>query len=352
MNLLRLLFLGPLSILCFHSTAQVDDLMRDKNITWIAESYNDVVTDQVMEGKISSATNFVTPLKYVNLAEGNASEEFILQNIVLEAVKKGELNIYRDCDCKIATTYNDICTHDTITQINPNTYETENKIVAGLSWSRQFTVFRSHQIFFYNAKKAQFGLRTIAIAAIQPEYDGEGKGTIVSWTPLFWIKVADLGKKRKLSEVSITWAKRLTFKKGVVFRGSDSSRILKQTEVGAPMKSMFATLKTKAKIQFYSPEKWQSGVPLKLSERIDLLESVDTVSAIDPITHLMSNKIIVKEMSPDIVNHLQSIQNWYWDDKKKRLEIYLVATVPFVDVKNEAGDFLFRLPLFYRLNAD
>lgn len=41
MKSLRLYFLGPLSILCLQITAQVDDLMRDKNITWIAESYND-----------------------------------------------------------------------------------------------------------------------------------------------------------------------------------------------------------------------------------------------------------------------------------------------------------------------
>jgi hypothetical protein len=51
MNVLRLLFLGPLSILCFQSTAQVDDLMRDKNITWIAESYNDFLTDEIAAEK-------------------------------------------------------------------------------------------------------------------------------------------------------------------------------------------------------------------------------------------------------------------------------------------------------------
>jgi hypothetical protein len=46
------------------------------------------------------------------------------------------------------------------------------------------------------------------------------------------------------------------------------------------------------------------------------------------------------------------IQNWYWDDKKKMLEIYLSAKSILKDVKNEAGEFLYKRPLFYRRTDD
>jgi hypothetical protein len=85
MKSLRLYFLGPLSILCFQSTAQVEDLMKDKNITWIAESYTDVVTEGIMQDKIGKPMNQVIPLKFLNTNEEILPENFILQGLLLEA---------------------------------------------------------------------------------------------------------------------------------------------------------------------------------------------------------------------------------------------------------------------------
>jgi hypothetical protein len=45
MKFLKILILGPLSILSLKSTAQVEDLMRDKNITWIGEFTSDFVVE-------------------------------------------------------------------------------------------------------------------------------------------------------------------------------------------------------------------------------------------------------------------------------------------------------------------
>ena len=54
MNALRCLVLVPLSILCLQSTAQVEDLMRDKNITWMVESYNDFLIDYMAKKKLAN----------------------------------------------------------------------------------------------------------------------------------------------------------------------------------------------------------------------------------------------------------------------------------------------------------
>jgi hypothetical protein len=72
MKTLQLLFLLPLSILCSKSTAQVDDLMRDKNITWIAESYNDFMTDSRAEEKIGKELSRIIPLILRGMARKNS----------------------------------------------------------------------------------------------------------------------------------------------------------------------------------------------------------------------------------------------------------------------------------------
>ncbi len=93
MKSLRLYFLGPLSILCFQITAQVDDLMKDKNITWMAESYNDFLTDERAEEKIGKRISGVRMLKFYNPAEDGIPEEFLLQNCILELTKKSREEI-------------------------------------------------------------------------------------------------------------------------------------------------------------------------------------------------------------------------------------------------------------------
>jgi Gliding motility associated protein GldN len=345
MKSLRLYFLGPLSILCLQITAQVDDLMRDKNITWIAESYNDIVTDQALEGKINSATNFVIPLKYVNITEGSVSEEFTLQNIILEAVKNGQLKIYQDENCKIETSYDAICPHDSISSVNPYTYEYEVKVMAVLPFIK-LSLFQAHQILFYNAKKAQFNLRTLGIAFMIKSYG------IKDLYPLFWIKATDLSKKRRLLNKSITWAKRLT--KGLDI-SADSSKILKKTTHNEPLLSFYSALfGEKIKIPIYKPNGTEMKTKFSQSEKRELFSrmQIDTIDAIDPTTYETKTKIVYSNLNNDDLKYLQVIQNWYWNDKKKRFEIWLAATAPLRKVYNGVGEIMFKVPYFYRRTDD
>lgn len=91
MKRLRLCFLVPLSIFCCQMTAQVDDLMRDKNITWIAESYNDFLTDESAAETIGKRISGARLLKFYNPTEGGMPEEFVLQDFILELAKAGQL---------------------------------------------------------------------------------------------------------------------------------------------------------------------------------------------------------------------------------------------------------------------
>ena len=86
MKALRLYFLGPLSILCLQITAQVDDLMRDKNISGLIEVYNNVFTEKDIEEKIAYPTNNITTLRLENRNGISLPKNFVLQYLCKQLI--------------------------------------------------------------------------------------------------------------------------------------------------------------------------------------------------------------------------------------------------------------------------
>jgi hypothetical protein len=352
MNLLRLLFLGPLSILCLKSTAQVDDLMRDKNITWIAESYNDFLTDASAEEKIGKRLSVAKMLKFYNPTESDMPEAFVLQNYILELAKAEKLTIYKDDRCTQEVSYSSVISWiDSFRFIEPTTYYVNRcRLGANFIAEEDILFFRAHQILYYDSSKVQFSLRTLAVAPMKQIRNDTG--AFMYWIPIFWLKVSDLKEKRVLSDESITWAKGMTLVNGVALK-ADSVKILKQMSDSIPIAPLFQAVLTKPNIPFYRPDSLPLWVKYTFAETQKLFIRRDTAcSGIDPDPNQTKLTIINSDIhSTDIVG-LRLIQNWYWDDRKKRLEIYLVATAPLKNINNEAGEFLFKMPIFYRRTDD
>jgi hypothetical protein len=343
MKALHLLILLPLSILCSKSTAQVDDLMRDKNITWIAETYNDFMSDKVVENVIGKRLNDVTTLKFINNTEGVSSEKFALQQFILNAVKDKKLTIFKRADCKESMNYDDICKFDSLVGSNNKIIVRRNEIPV-----KNIPFFRAHQILFYDSSKVQFGLRTLAIAIIGYIYDENNQ--VIS-KPVFWIKVADLTEQKHLSNSSITWAKRINFYNGIDLR-KDSIRILKQSDEYTPKYPLFRAFHKNDKVSFYKHNGTEITTRYSLAERKHFFEGRDTLETIDPTTYKTTTKIVYRCYPTLGYDYLGLIQNWYWDDKKKRLEIWLSATSILKDVNDSEGNRLYKKPLFYRRTDD
>jgi hypothetical protein len=337
MKRLRLCFLLPLSIFCSQITAQVEDLMRDKNITWIAESYNDLFTEQIIEEKIGKWLNKLTPLKFSNLTEEYVPDGYALQHFILEAAKASKLNIYNDVDCKNRINYDDICRFDTIFE------GSKLKVERHEPSAEDHPFFRARQVVFYDSSKVQFGLKTLAVALMY-KYTNEDNQP-AGWRPAFWIKASDSNKKPKLSNVSITWAKSIRHE---ISLRADSIKFLKEKKYWVLMDTLLQAVVNKHNIPFYEAE----GKKLNMIERAKLYSRSDTISVIDPITLKIEKEIVNSILNVDDLFNFRIVQNWYWDDKNKQLKIWLWETGPLKDVKNEAGEFLFRLPLFYRRTDD
>lgn len=345
MNALKILFLLSLSMLNFKMTAQIDDLLKNKDITWIAETYNDFAIHESFEADAGQNSSRSIPLKLINKSQGMLSETYAIQEWLIEAVKNEQLPIFDDENLKQKQSYKIITNADIITEIDPITFLTRVKVVVNNLYIPNILLFRAKQIIFYNSKKAQFGMRTLAVAPIYNyrDYDYNTNLVVNTPKPLFWFKPQDLNKTQRLSKKNITWAKRMSLVNGLAIH-SDSVKILKKVAESMPLAHLFLAVKTNRRLPFYKNE---TGIEprkkIPFEERKNMFSRNDTLRILDPLTYTESYKMITEETKPSDCESLQLIQNWYWNDRKKRLEIYLVATAPLKD--SYFGGY--KMPLFY-----
>ncbi len=352
MTTLKILFLLPLSILYLKTSAQIDDLLKNKDITWIAETYNDFLTEAAHADKIGKEISRVTPLKFLNIKEDSREEGFVFQNILMQVVQEGKMAFYDDADCKTPLSPNALMRFDTIER-ESMTYERKFMVIVKVIPYDDILFFRARQVVFYDSKTAQFGLRTLTIAPMVKKLNNTGD--FIGWKPLFWIKATDLPNPQKLTNDDVTWAARMVLSGGMPIKEDiEDERPIKVLKMmgDAPIIHQIKAFEENAKVPFYKIESSNPTEKFSFAERTRTLSSIDTILQIDPVTYEQKIKIVVNKMEIKDIKRLRLVQNWYWNDKKKRLEIYLVATAPLKDVKNEIGEFLYRKPLFYRRTDD
>jgi Gliding motility associated protein GldN len=336
-------------LLPLFSSAQVSDLMNNKDITWIIESNNDFMMSQAHEKVIGKQLNEIAKLKYINLSKNNVEDDFIFQNILMEAVKKGTLTIYQDSNCTIPKTYKSLNSIDTISMFTPEPNSSGVKIIENEIDPSSIYIFRARQIVYFNAKKIQFGLRTISIALIKKIADEQGN--LLEWKTICWIKATDILKENDLNDKDITWAQHNSLSNGVLISGynfkNTLAKTLKATSDTMPMWNLQNALIERPDIPFYNIESSNPKTKLDSQERYNLHTQTDT------ITTLENKQVVIKTLiNANDYHRLKLVQNWYWNNKKQRLEIWLLAIAPVYNHNDELGNFLGYKPAFYRRTDD
>ena len=353
MKALKLLFLLPLSMLSLKTTAQIDDLFKNKDITWIAEAYNDFVIDESFEARAFEKPNHVIPLKFVNRKDDIVEERFAMQEWLINAIERGRLPIFEDEFCTKRRDSKGIFGADSLFILDPVTFKTSVMAADNKPHFESIPLFRAKQIIYYNAKKGQFGMRTTAIAPtlVYKDYDYNNHFDTLKRVPLFWFKPQNLNKTLRLSKRDIGWARRLNYSKGVSM-DRDSLRILKNTQTNTPMNDMISVFETKPNIPFYKYERGLDPTKkISFSERKKMLWHIDTLQIIDPISYNVSYKVINEKLTDFELSRLQLVQNWYWNNRKERLEIRLVAVAPMKSIAY-SPDYTLYIPIFYRRTDD
>jgi gliding motility associated protien GldN len=78
-----------------------------------------------------------------------------------------------------------------------------------------------------------------------------------------------------------------------------------------------------------------------------IISKVDTIQTIDPTTYETKNKIVYNVINPEDIKRYRVKEMWYFDKQQSVLKVRILGIAPLKDVKNEAGEFLFELPLFW-----
>ena len=232
--------------------------------------------------------------------------------------------------------------------MNPYSFEFQIKVVPNSIAHERIVGFKARQVVYYNTKKARFDMRTVAVAPIFIFNYSKGDGLLQRCQPLFWFKPQDLTHTQRLSKKSITWARRMDFSSGISMN-ADSLTILKHTTKTNPIDDLLTVFENKPRTPFYKREDGLNpSKKISFDDRKKILWETDTVAIRDSEGFILNYEVQKTKLQSSQVTHLQLIQNWYWNDRRKRLEIYLLATAPLED-RFYWG---YKMPLFYRRTHD
>lgn len=367
-----------LSLLCLHNlslSAQIDDLLKNKNITWVAEIYTDFYVDNPALA-VEKDANRVRIIK-LQPNPKISGDDFI--DILEDIVYSEKAPIFSDSTCQNQISKRFLFPPDSVERYDSIKQERKKIIIFSCGFllfpEGENTFIRVRQVVYYDAKRAQFGLRTLAFAPMA--FVRNESGEFLGSRPVFWMKAEDIIKRPRLSSAAITWAKMV-----VAHNGFDTKnvKILKQTGENMPILHFLNVAEKEPKKTFFSGESYINMVKLPFSERSSIFFRRDTIyensnigsnadngfpdftricfpqlnataQIIDTSNYLIVNKIdTVKDFHLDkkTITRLRLVQEWFWDDSKHKLSIRLVAVAPIKELINEKGEFMFYLPLFYR----
>jgi hypothetical protein len=232
---------------------------------------------------------------------------------------------------------------DTIVSFDPETYEEKLEFrPKEMNIEGDFIDWRLRQILFYNAKKAVWGTKVVAVA---PLMNITKLDSIVGTKPIFWFKADE--KPQKLSANSIVWAKKTLNKQATSKVPVLPDKLLKiSKDVRNPVEHLWERIKNDPKMVIYDPNNENPFTP---KDRTDLSATrVDTIVTFDLETYEEKTVEVRNELNPDDVNELRLIQHWYWDERRGRLSITLEAVGLIIKVFDDFGEYRYSRLLCYR----
>jgi Gliding motility associated protein GldN len=346
-----------LLIFYFPTFAQIQDIIENDSITWVAEWEADYLLDD-FDASDSILNNRIYLIKYLS------QDEFELQStkrffsyLLWEAVRNNQIKTFSDKDCtktlaNEAALYTDYYrlwfNNDTL--IDPIVYDTRFDSQMHLNY-QEVMQYRVRQFIYYNISKSQFQMQVLAIAPLIKKHLND-TNDLYSLEPLFWFK-PEMGKPSIYSE-SITWAQGLTTKENrLVF---SKAKIYKNTMADTLVNHFLYSFEKRLDIPFFQINEENKFVKIDSQERWEILnpiDSIDTNQSTEPTFDSKKYlKIVQYHYTSEDCKALRMHQEWFWDNRQNKLFIYLKTTSLLVPSTDEHGNFLGYKSLFYRKTED
>ncbi len=358
------------TILCFLVACplwgQYENILKDKNIVWAAEFEIDFIVDN-QDSAYRQDYNRIKTIKLLDINDDAVFDETsFLSAKILDAAFQDKIEIFRESTLSEKVNKSILSRIDTLIHCFEPVNGESMTIVNTKINAEDIIRYRAKQVIFYNSVKNNFYLQTLAVGISKNVYDDAGN--YIGITPLFWMKATN-NKTVDIQSQDIVWGKRLTTSKNSII--VDSLKAIKNNLSLNIIPYFLKTMQDK-EILLYSKEdaSYKRLTPLEkqfIYSRKDTIYNVehypeppfrainsgapkDTIVKEDDLK--IQSKIIDFHLNYEEVKKLKMVQEWFWDDKKKQLITNLISVAPLIPVKDDAGNFLFEQPLFYRKTKD
>ncbi len=323
--------------------SQKKAILNNPDIIWAAEVETDFVVDNYTLAD-KTENNLIYTLKLIGKNNDLSDyESAFFTEILFKEIFSNRLKIYADSECQKQLDSSILISIDTATNCWATSFSNQYHTVRNKILSSSISEYRLKHFMFYDERKSKWDIVAISVAALVNDYDE--KRDIVGKKPIFWFNV--INEKPKLSSNDIVWAKRITTKGNSI--DLDSVKVFKGASVN-PMIDFIAALKNKPKMSFYLGDDFSDKRKLTLYDRAKIISWVDTLTEMK--NGEVINSVEKKELDITKIRKLRLVQNWFWDENKKRLSVWLEAVAPMKQEEDEEGNFLYKRALFYQRNDD
>lgn len=338
--------------------AQYEQILRNPDVIWAAEL--DVLYNlQLPESPDSALRNDI--LYWKNFDPKNQTPhsggELLIENL-LEAARTGAWPAWQFTDTMRQLSKTEVeqrvgWGNDTVVVFDVETGLDVVKVVYNDIDIANFVGIRAKQLLYFDEKKGDFMLYTSAIGPVRTEYTSVLNAQTGRWEYVylydyvpFWLKLPDasrktLREKQQVNDPDITWAAQL---KTI----GNSPQLDKQR----PFKDIRPPVMQVLLDRFSHDRRYQVRDPLNqpipFESRNGMITSIDSVVTFDAETY--EEKVMVEKnvITAESIYRLRLVENWFWDDRKKRLKVQLVRYAPLLEVRDDMDNYRFDRPLFYR----
>ncbi|MBI5917199.1 MAG: hypothetical protein HY842_17650 [Bacteroidetes bacterium] len=187
--------------------AQLDDILKNPNVTWAAtfETEHDFRLNPKQEGSSIQLLKFTYPEEgCVDFVNDNW-----LAHWILKGMAEGKFKASEDPALSIwvaqSTLMNRITSIDTVITFDPATYEERMQVIRNDLNADDIKALRTYQVIFYDKKSGSFGTRLLALAPMITTTDPTGKP--VGQSPVAWLAMdGRMPGNFSLQNPDVAWA--------------------------------------------------------------------------------------------------------------------------------------------------
>lgn len=329
--------------------AQYDDLLRNPDISWVAEYTSDFVMDPGMEAE-EFDLNSLFSIQFRNGASDHGlfgrtvdAPHYLSQQIMLN-IRRPATQVFEDSLVMLLLSQKNLDTKivrvDTVIRCFENTLNDSDWpyfiVTEEIPYTRIKTI-RVRQVYWYDRKNRRFDSRLLSYAPVFRTFDDEGneKGERV----YFWLG-AGAGLPKRLSNEDFNyvfqtfmWANAPGLEDFKVKKGSLDIKQIVREEISDP-----------SHLSLDAGE-YQ---PIGKEEMGYHCFGADTLINYTYETN-QTETVIVPWNRIEQIAKIRFVHNWYYDARRARLCSRLVGMAPMAKLVDQEGEFRYYTPLFYQM---